>query len=98
VVLAVRQGEVVTGRSVSSQAIDKRIKLLARRAGLARRVHAHLLRHGAATAALDAGVPLRSVQDFLRHADPRTTRRYDSHRNSLNNPTPHVLADKVLAA
>ncbi len=98
VVLAVRRGEVVTSKALSPQSVDKRLKLLARRAGLTRRVHAHLLRHGAATAALDAGVPLRSVQDFLRHADPRTTRRYDSHRNSLNNPTPHVLAERMLAA
>lgn len=98
VVLAVRKGEAVGGKAISPQAVDARLKRLARRAGLTRRVHAHLLRHGAATAALDAGVPLRSVQDFLRHADPRTTRRYDSHRQSLNNPTPHVLADKVLAA
>jgi hypothetical protein len=32
------------------------------------------------------------VQDFARHEDPRTTRRYDSHRQSLANQTPHVLA------
>jgi hypothetical protein len=27
------------------------------------------------TLALDAGMPLRDVQDSARHADPRTTRR-----------------------
>ena len=81
---------------MSPQAIHKRLRVLAQRAGIQRAVHPHLLRHGAVTAALDAGVPLREGQDFARHADPRTTRRYDSHRRSLNNPTPHVLADKVL--
>src|SRR2546428_111988 len=29
------------------------------------------------TAALDAGVPLRDVQEAASHADPRTTMRYD---------------------
>ena len=83
---------VNVGKPVSQQTAWKRLRLLARRAGLHRDVHAHLFRHGAITAALDAGVPLRDVQDFARHADPRTTRRYDSHRLSLSNPTPHVLA------
>ena len=83
---------VVLGKAISQQSVWKRLRLLTRRAGLNRDVHAHLFRHGAITAALDAGVPLRDVQDFARHADPRTTRRYDSHRQSLANPTPHVLA------
>src|SRR5215472_16572170 len=36
---------------------------------------AHTLRHAFITAALDAGVPLRDVQDAASHADPRTTMR-----------------------
>jgi len=84
--------EVIPGKALSQQSAWKRLRLLARRAGLRREVSAHLFRHGAITAALDAGVALRDVQDFARHADPRTTRRYDSHRQSLANPTPHVLA------
>lgn len=91
-----KDGRVEHGRSISRQAADNRIKRIAETAGIKRRVHAHLFRHGCATAALDANVPLRDVQDHLRHADPRTTRRYDSHRRSLANPTPHVLATKML--
>jgi len=34
-------------------------------------------RHAFITAALDAGVPLRDVQEAASHADPRTTMRYD---------------------
>jgi signal transduction histidine kinase len=34
------------------------------------------------TAALDAGVPLRDVQEAASHADPRTTMRYDPARGS----------------
>jgi len=91
-----KAGHVETGHIMSRQAADARIKRIAKASGIKRRVHAHLFRHGCATAALDADVPLRDVQDHLRHADPRTTRRYDSHRRSLANPTPHVLASKML--
>ena len=41
-----------------------------------------MLRHTYATTMLDAGVDLRDVQIAARHADPRTTMRYDrAHRN-----------------
>jgi site-specific recombinase XerD len=64
------------------------------RAGLptARVISPHSLRHTAATAALDAGATLRDVQDFLGHADPRTTRRYDRNRGSLDRSPVHRLA------
>ena len=87
-------GRIVQGKAITKQAARKRVRKLAHRAGL-RHIHPHLFRHGAITAALDADVPLREVQDFARHADPRTTRRYDSHRESLNNRTPHTLASKL---
>jgi integrase len=35
----------------------------------------HTLRYAFITAALDAGVPLRDVQEAASHADPRTTMR-----------------------
>jgi hypothetical protein len=52
-------------------------KRLARRAGITERISPHSLRHSFITAALDAGVPLRDVQEAASHADPRTTMRYD---------------------
>lgn len=85
-------GRVVEGSAISPQAAWKRLQVIAEAAGIQRKVHAHLFRHGAVTTALAHGVPLHQVQDFARHADPRTTRRYDSHRMSLNNPAPHVVA------
>lgn len=91
-VAVTKGGVVVTGEAVSQQAAWKRLQSIAKKAGVARHVHAHLFRHGAVTTALASGVPLHQVQDFARHADPRTTRRYDSHRASLANPAPHVLA------
>jgi integrase len=47
-----------------------------------------MLRHTFVTTMLDAGVSLRDVQIAARHADPRTTMRYDrARRNSTGTPT-----------
>jgi integrase len=43
-----------------------------------------MLRHTFVTTMLDAGVDLRDVQIAARHADPRTTMRYDRARNNLD--------------
>jgi site-specific recombinase XerD len=52
------------------------------------RLHPHMLRHTFVTTMLDAGVDLRDVQIAARHADPRTTMRYDRARNKLDrHPT-----------
>jgi integrase/recombinase XerD len=52
--------------------------------GLTRKIGPHTLRHAFITAALDAGVPLRDVQEAASHADPRITMRYDRARVSLD--------------
>jgi site-specific recombinase XerD len=43
---------------------------VARRAGITKQVGPHTLRHAFITAALDAGVSLRDVQEAGSHADP----------------------------
>lgn len=73
------------------------IRRLARRAGgdlatLESRLKPHGLRHTAITGALDAGVPLRDVQDFARHVSPETTRRYDRSRFDPNRNAAYRLA------
>jgi integrase/recombinase XerD len=55
------------------------------RAKIGKTVTPHTLRHAFITAALDAGVPLRDVQEAASHADPRTTMRYDRARGSVEN-------------
>jgi len=42
-----------------------------------------MLRHTFVTIMLDAGVDLRDVQIAARHADPRTTMRYDRAARTL---------------
>ncbi len=52
----------------------------------------------AATAALDAGVPLRDVQEAASHADPRTTMRYDRARASLDRHATYIVAAYLAGA
>ncbi len=52
----------------------------------------HSLRHSAITCALDAGAALRDVQDYAGHEDPRTTRRYDHSRDSLDRNAADTVA------
>ena len=64
------------GRRLDRHGAGRIVRRIARRAGITRPVGPHTLRHALITAALDAGVPLRDVQEAASHADPRTT-RYD---------------------
>jgi integrase/recombinase XerD len=41
---------------------------------------------------LDAGADLRDVQIAARHADPRTTMRYEWARNNLDRHPNYILA------
>ena len=55
-------------------------------------MHPHMLRHTFVTTMLDPGVDLRDVQIAARHADPRTTMRYDRARNQLDRHPNYILA------
>jgi integrase len=70
------------------------VRRLAAAAGISEwdQLSAHSLRHTGITMALDAGVPLRDVQDYARHRDVRTTRRYDHSRDSLDRSAAYAVA------
>src|SRR5947209_8097416 len=72
------------GRRLDRHGAGRIVRKTARRAGIGKAVTPRTLRHAFITAALDAGVPLRDVQEAASHADPRTTIRYDRGRGSLN--------------
>jgi len=89
-----RSGPLLLGRDgerMDRCAAYRIVKRLCRRAGITKRISPHSLRHSAITAALDAGVPLRDVQIFARHADPRTTTRYDRARHNLDRHASYVI-------
>ena len=74
-------------------AATRRLKRLADQAGVRPpRMHPHMLRHTFVTTMLDAGVDLRDVQIAARHADPRTTMRYDRARKNLDRHPNYILA------
>ncbi len=81
-----------TGRQLDRFHAHKIVRRLARAAGIERAVCPHDCRHGFVTNALDAGVSLRDVQDAAGHADPRTTRRYDRARHSLDRHATYAVA------
>jgi integrase/recombinase XerD len=86
------------GRRLDRHGAGRIVRRTARRAGIGKRVGPHTLRHAFITAALDAGVPLRDVQDAASHADPRTTMRYDRARASLDRHATYIVAAYVAGA
>jgi integrase/recombinase XerD len=81
------------GRRMSRHSATRRLRVLAGVAGVSLvRMHPHKLRHTFVTTMLDAGVDLRDVQIAARHADPRTTMRYDRARQNLDRHPNYILA------
>ncbi len=64
------------GQPITPRAVQLRLKLLAQRQGLFKRVHPHLLRHSFASHLLESSGDLRGVQELLGHADIATTQIY----------------------
>lgn len=79
-----------TGGRLTRQQAGRMIKRLGAQIGVPD-LHPHTLRHAFVTLALDEGASLRDVQDAARHADPRTTRRYDRNRHNLDRHPTHRL-------
>jgi site-specific recombinase XerD len=60
-------------------------------------LHPHVLRHTAATLALDSGESVDIVQDMLGHASPSTTMRYRAARDRVERSASYGVA-RLLAA
>jgi integrase/recombinase XerD len=86
------------GRRLDRHGAARIVGRVTRRAGIAKHVSPHTLRHAFITAALDAGVPLRDVQEAASHADPRTTMRYDRARTSLDRHATYIVAAFIAGA
>jgi site-specific recombinase XerD len=95
------EGPIFIGRD--GQRLDRHgasriVRRIARHADIHKRVGPHTLRHAFITAALDAGVPLRDVQEAASHADPRTTMRYDRARVSLDRHATYIVSTFIAGA
>jgi integrase/recombinase XerD len=85
-------------RQLDRHGAGRIVRRIARRAGITKPAGPHTLRHAFITAALDAGVSLRDVQEAASHADPRTTMRYDRARGSLDRHATYIVAAYVAGA
>lgn len=64
------------GEQLQPNHFRKQLRLYAKRAGIKKRVHPHLIRHSAATIFLENGGDLRHLQLLLGHGDLRMVLRY----------------------
>jgi hypothetical protein len=87
-----------SGKRMNRHQAARVVRRLARHAGIDKTISPHSLRHSSITTALDAGVPLRDVQEAASHADPRTTMRYDRARRSLDRHATYIVATFVAGA
>jgi len=74
------------GRQLDRERIWQVVKLAAERAGIAKNIHPHSLRHSFASHLLAHGADLRVIQEMLGHANIATTEIYT-----------HVESDRLLA-
>ena len=74
------------GRRLDRHGAARIVRRIARRAGIVKPIGPHTLRHAFITAALDAGVTLRDVQEAASHADPRPPAT--TERGSRSTVTP----------
>jgi integrase/recombinase XerD len=78
------------GTRMDRRAGTRRLRPLAGTAGIkVTRAHPHMLRTFVTSY---AGVDLRDIQIAARHADPRTTMRYDRARQNLDRHPNYILA------
>jgi integrase/recombinase XerD len=84
-------------RPLDRGSVLRACRLIARRAGLTKRVTVHTLRHSFATHLLEAGVDLRTIQALLGHRSLRTTALYTFVSTERVAATPSPL-DLLAAA
>src|SRR6266699_7253260 len=87
------------GERLDRHGAGRIVRRVARHAGLAKKIGPHTLRHAFITAALDAGVPLRDVQEAASHAGPRTTMSPPKRaRVSLDRHATYIVAAYIAGA
>ncbi|HVA60497.1 MAG TPA: tyrosine-type recombinase/integrase [Mycobacteriales bacterium] len=81
-----------SGRRMDRAAATRALQRVAKAAGVHRPISPHGLRRTFCTTGLVAGVALRDMQYAMRHADPRTTLRYDMAKANLDRHASHAVA------
>ena len=81
-----------TGRRMDRAGASRALARVARAAGISHPISPHGLRRTFCTTGLVAGISIRDMQYAMRHADPRTTMRYDMAKANLDRHAAHAVA------
>ncbi len=81
-----------TGRRMDRAGASRALTRVARVAGISQPISRHGLRRTFCTTGLVAGIAIRDMQHAMRHADPRTTLRYDMAKANLDRHAAHAVA------
>lgn len=79
------------GKRISRQSVWEVVKTAGERAGIAKPLHPHTLRHSFATHLIQGGADVRTVQELLGHASVTTTQIY-------THVSPEALIETYLTA
>lgn len=80
------------GRRMDRAAASRALLRVAKAAGVTHHISPHGLRRTFCTTGLVAGISIRDMQYAMRHADPRTTLRYDMAKANLDRHAAHAVA------
>lgn len=81
-----------TGRRMDLAGTTRALTRVAGAAGITRPISPHGLRRTFCTTGPVAGISIRDIQNAMRHADPRTTMRYDMAKANLERHAAHAVA------
>lgn len=86
------------GEQMERNHFRKRLIAYAKKAGITKKVHPHILRHTAATMFLEDGGDIRHLQMILGHSDMRMVQRYThpSEKSVARQQSAHSAINKII--